>query len=47
MTETQAQKQASKMSRETGKACKVIHIGNNNYRAVVIGSPEHVMSVKH
>jgi hypothetical protein len=47
MTETKALKVADKMSRETGKACKVIHIGNNRYAAVIVGSNCHRASLAH
>ena len=46
-TEAKANKMADKMSRETGKACKVIHIGNNKYTAVIVGSTRHLQSVGH
>jgi hypothetical protein len=47
MTENKANKMADKMSRETGKACKVIHIGNGRYTAVIVGSTRHLQSVGH
>jgi hypothetical protein len=46
-TEAKATKCAERMSRETGKACKVIHIGNNKYTAVIVGSTRHLQSVGH
>jgi hypothetical protein len=47
MTENKANKMADQMSRETGKACKVIHIGNNQYTAVIVGSNLHRASLSH
>jgi hypothetical protein len=47
MTENKANKMADKMSRETGMACKVIHLGNNKYTAVIVGSTRHLQSVGH
>jgi hypothetical protein len=47
MTENKATKMADKMSRETGKACKVIHIGNGRYAAVIVGSNLHRASLSH
>jgi hypothetical protein len=47
MTENKANKMADKMSRETGKACKVIHIGNGRYAAVIVGSNLHRASLSH
>lgn len=47
MTETKANKMADKMARETGKACKVIHIGNDRYAAVIVGSSLHRQSLAH
>jgi hypothetical protein len=47
MTENKANKMADKMSRETGKACKVVHIGNNRYAAVIVGSNLHRASLAH
>jgi hypothetical protein len=46
-TEAKATKAAEIMSRETGKACKVIHLGNNKYTAVIVGSTRHLQSVGH
>jgi hypothetical protein len=47
MTENKANKMADKMSRETGMACKVIHIGAGQYQAVIVGSTRHLQSVGH
>jgi hypothetical protein len=47
MTESKAMKAADKMSRETGMACKVVHIGNNRYAAVIVGSSLHRASLAH
>jgi hypothetical protein len=47
MSEAKATKAAEIMSRETGKACKVIHLGNNKYTAVIVGSTRHLQSVGH
>jgi hypothetical protein len=46
-TEAKATKAAEIMSRETGKACKVIHIGAGQYQAVIVGSTRHLQSVGH
>jgi hypothetical protein len=46
-TEAKATKCAERMSRETGKACKVIHIGNGRYAAVIVGSNLHRASLSH
>ena len=47
MTETQASREADKMSRETGMACKVIHLGGNKFQAVIVGSTRHRQSQPH
>ena len=47
MSEAKATKCAERMSRETGKACKVIHLGDNRYQAVIIGSTKHRQSLGH
>ena len=47
MTETQATRAMKKMEKETKQACKVIHIGNGKYTAVIIGSNQHIASLKH
>ena len=47
MTESQANRVANRLSRETGKACKVIHLGNDKYQAVIVGSTKHRQSVGH
>ena len=47
MTENKATKMADKMSRETGKACKVIHLGGGKYGAVIVGSNLHRASLGH
>jgi hypothetical protein len=46
-TEAKATKAAEIMSRETGKACKVIHLGSGQYQAVIVGSTRHRQSVGH
>ena len=47
MTETQAQREAARISRETGLATKVIHVGSNCYQAVIVGSTMHRISQPH
>jgi hypothetical protein len=47
MTAAKATREADKMSRETGKASKVIHTGNGHYMAVIIGSAQHITSASH
>jgi hypothetical protein len=47
MTEAKATKCAERMSRETGKACKVIHLGDQKFQAVIVGSTKHRQSVGH
>ena len=47
MTEAQANRVANRLSRETGKACKVIHLGNDKYTAVIVGSTRHTLSQPH
>jgi hypothetical protein len=47
MTEAKATKCAERLSRETGKACKVIHLGGDKYQAVIVGSTKHRQSVAH
>jgi hypothetical protein len=47
MTEATATKCAERMSRETGKACKVIHLGDQKFQAVIVGSTKHRQSVGH
>jgi hypothetical protein len=37
---------AEALSESTGKPCKVVHTGNGEFQAVVIGSPEHIASVR-
>ena len=46
-TEAKATKAAEIMSRETGKACKVIYLGAGQYQAVIVGSTRHLQSVGH
>jgi hypothetical protein len=47
MSEAKATKCADKMSRETGMACKVIHLGDQKFQAVIVGSTKHRQSVGH
>jgi hypothetical protein len=47
MTEAKATKCAERMSRETGMACKVIHLGAGQYQAVIVGSTKHRQSLAH
>jgi hypothetical protein len=47
MSEAKATKCADKMSRETGMVCKVIHLGDQKFQAVIVGSTKHRQSVGH